>query len=87
LASFGEWLLIFIVTNILFRKQIKTGNIQPGKVTIVFLILYATIRFFLEYVRVDSQGEFIGIFTISQYFFIAFIIIALALWFVRKKLN
>lgn len=85
LASFWEWLLILIITNIIFRKQIKTGDIKPGKVTIIFLILYATIRFFLEYVRVDSQGEFVGIFTISQYFFIAFIIIAIALWFMRKK--
>ncbi len=71
--------LLFLVNGILFRKQIRKKVISIGKISGWFLLLYSIIRFFLEYLRNDSQTEFIGIFTKSQWFFVfAF---AISLWF------
>lgn len=79
LAALGEWLLLFSIGQYLLYRQKKTNKLLPGQITGVFLVWYSTIRFILEYLRQDSQQEFIGYFSKSQYFFIIFIIV----WLLR----
>lgn len=72
ISSFLEWLVLFIITISVFyfKKEKKTWFISG-----IFLLYYSMIRFILEYIRYDSQSEFIWYFTKSQRFFLVFIII------------
>lgn len=72
LAAIGEWLLLFAIGQYLLHKQKTTNKIKPGYISAFFLMGYSTIRFLLEYLRQDSQAEFIGYFSKSQYFFLIF---------------
>ena len=75
LSIIFEGLLLFITLISVSRIQIKNKKRKLWKISMIFLLRYSTIRFILEYVRQDSQSEFIWIFTKSQRFFIIFIII------------
>jgi phosphatidylglycerol:prolipoprotein diacylglycerol transferase len=71
--------VLFFVNAFLFRGQILQKKITIGKISGFFLLFYSIFRFFLEYLRSDSQMEFIGIFTKSQWFFVFTFVISL--WF------
>lgn len=75
LSIIFEWILLFIALSLIFISQIKKKQRKIWKISMIFLLRYSIIRFFLEYLRQDSQGEFIWPFTKSQRFFIIFIII------------
>lgn len=79
LSAFFEWLVMLIICGSMMIVSIRRNRWQPGKISAMFMIWYSVIRFFLEYLRVDSQSEFIRIFTRSQYFFIFFMMIGLYL--------
>lgn len=81
LAALGEWLLLLIVGQYLLRKQKKTNKIIPGIIAASFLTGYSIIRFVLEYLRQDSQAEFVAYFSKSQYFFLFFGMI----WLMRLR--
>lgn len=87
LASFFEWLILLILTLSIVRKRVKTKTPQPWKIVAVFLIWYSFVRFFLEYLRADSQLEFHGLFTTSQRFFIGFFVLGVVTLIFRKKLK
>ena len=70
-----EWILLFITLISIFIKQIKSDKRKILKIWITFLLRYSTIRFLFEYLRQDSQSEFIWPFSKSQRFFVIFIII------------
>lgn len=72
ISSVLEWLILFIFTLLIFycKKEKRAWYISS-----FFLIYYSSIRFLLEYIRYDSQSEFILIFTKSQRFFLAFIVL------------
>jgi prolipoprotein diacylglyceryltransferase len=72
LAAIGEGLLLFAVGQYLLHRQKKTNTIQSGQIAGTFLLWYSAIRFLLEYLRQDSQAEFIAYFSKSQYFFLLF---------------
>ena len=80
LSIIFEWLLLFITLIIIFTKQIKNDKRKIWKIWVIFLLRYSIIRFLFEYIRQDSQSEFIWPFTRSQRFFVIFIIIGLTLW-------
>lgn len=61
-----EWLLIGIVLRVIAKKQWNRQKREPGMITGWFLILYWVVRFFLEYIRQDSQSEFFWPFSITQ---------------------
>ncbi|MBP7062398.1 prolipoprotein diacylglyceryl transferase [Patescibacteria group bacterium] len=61
---------MFAVGQYLLHRQKKTNTVKSGQIVGTFLLLYSTIRFLLEYLRQDSQAEFIAYFSKSQYFFI-----------------
>ncbi len=77
LAAIGEWLILFAVGQYLLHRQKKTNTVKSGQIVGTFLLLYSTIRFLLEYLRQDSQAEFIAYFSKSQYFFILWAIIGI----------
>ena len=70
-----EWILLFITLTSIFIKQIKNDKRKILKIWTTFLLRYSTIRFLFEYLRQDSQSEFIWPFSKSQRFFVIFIII------------
>jgi phosphatidylglycerol:prolipoprotein diacylglycerol transferase len=75
LSIIFEWILLFIYLIIVFTKQIKQQKRKIWKISMIFLIRYSIVRFFLEYLRQDSQFEFIWLFTKSQRFFLVFTIL------------
>jgi phosphatidylglycerol:prolipoprotein diacylglycerol transferase len=85
LSIIFEWFLLFITWMIIFAKQIKNNKRKIWKIWVIFLLWYSIIRFLLEYLRQDSQAEFIWPFSKSQRFFVIFIItwIIIAIWLNR----
>ena len=75
LSIIFEWVLLFICLIIIFWKQIEQKKRKVWKISMIFLFRYSLVRFLLEYLRQDSQAEFVWPFTKSQRFFIIFIII------------
>ena len=80
LSMIFEWILLFITLLITFTKQIKNDKRKIWKISVIFLLRYSIIRFLFEYIRQDSQSEFIWPFTRSQRFFVIFIIIGITIW-------
>ncbi len=87
LSSFFEWLLLLIITMSIIRTRVKKKAPQPGQIVGVFFIWYSFIRFLLEYLRADSQLEFHGRFSVSQWFFIGFFMVGVAILAFRKKIK
>lgn len=82
-----EWVLIFILNLRSFIYQYITKKITPGRITITFILLYSVIRFFLEYLRQDSQSEFLWPLTTTQWFMVLFFIFGIGLrkYVLKKK--
>ena len=80
LSIIFEWILLFITLLIILIKQIKNGKRKIWKISMIFLLRYSIIRFILEYIRQDSQAEFIWPFSKSQRFFVIFIIVGITIW-------
>ena len=78
LSIIFEWILLFTTLIIIFIKQIKNKTRKFWRISMIFLLRYSIIRFLFEYIRQDSQSEFIWPFTRSQRFFVIFI----ALWII-----
>lgn len=77
LAGLFEGFLLLITMFLLFFKKIKKPSKlwNPGFFVGFFLLWYSAVRFVLEYLREDSQFEFIWSFTKSQRFFIVFFLV------------
>ncbi len=78
LSIIFEWILLFIFVTTIFIKQIKHKERKIWRISMIFLLRYSITRFILEYVRQDSQYEFIWPFSKSQRFFLCFIILWIA---------
>jgi len=85
LASFFEWFTSLVIVWIITIKRLKTKILKPGIVVWHFLIRYSIARFFIEYVKQESQTEFILFLTKSQRFFVVFIILWIYLIYYWKK--
>lgn len=87
LASLWEWLFVLILVQIIFWKIYWSKNKQKSNkywlISFIRLFAYSFVRFFLEYVRQDSQWEFVWWFTKSQRFFLIFMTICI--FFIIKK--
>lgn len=77
LAAFFEWFVLLSICGGTMLYSIYTKKFHPSRISSLFIFSYGFVRFFLEYLRVDSQSEFIGRLTKSQYFFILFMIIGI----------
>lgn len=81
-----EGILLFMIQVFVFFGMIRKKERKVWSLATNFLLFYSLIRFWLEYLRADSQLEFIGFFTKSQRFFLGFMGIALVLkWFLRRE--
>ena len=81
-----EGILLFMIQVLVFFGMIRKKERKVWSLATNFLLFYSLIRFWLEYLRADSQLEFIGFFTKSQRFFLGFMGIALVLkWFLRRE--
>ena len=74
LSIIFEWILLFITLITILIKQIKNDKRKFWKISMIFMLRYSIVRFILEYIRQDSQAEFIWPFSKSQRFFVIFII-------------
>ncbi len=70
ISMFFEWLVLFFVILLVALKQLKNKKIKIWLNSSVFLIFYSLFRFFIEYLRVDSQSQIIWMFTTSQWIFL-----------------
>lgn len=80
LSMIIEWFLTFFISITLFLKQFFTKKITPGVISVIFILLYSTSRFLLEYLRQDSQGQFMGRFTTTQRFMLCFFLFGIGIW-------
>lgn len=80
-----EWLVLASVLRFFFFRYRISKKWSAWQLSAVFLWWYSIIRFMLEYLRQDSQSEFVWLFTKSQWFFILFIIIALGVFILQSK--
>ena len=87
LSMIFEWGMIALVLWILFFKKVLTKKRSAWQLSMVFLGLYSGVRFMLEYVRQDSQAEFVGRFTKSQWFFVIFFVVAVIWYFLLVRKN
>ncbi len=74
LSIIFEWLLLFVVVISILVHQIRHKKRKIWKLSMCFLLRYSLVRFLLEYLRNDSQSEFIWWFSKSQRVFLCFII-------------
>lgn len=81
IAAFFEWLVMRIVLVTLLFKQRWQKKWKPWMITVTFIILYSVMRFALEYLRQDSQFEYIWPMTTTQWFMILFLGFGFILWF------
>lgn len=77
LSIFFEWLLIAIVVRYYFLRYWVSKRFGPWQLSAIWLGCYSLVRFLFEYLRQDSQAEFVGWFTKSQWFFVIFTVVAI----------
>lgn len=87
LSIIFEWVLLFATLILVFVFQIRKKERKIWKISMIFLLRYSLVRFILEYVRQDSQSEFIWPFTRSQRFFVIFIVLWIiwTVFMIRQK--
>jgi len=85
LSMIFEWLLLAIVLRICFFRYRVSKKWFAWQLSAVFLGGYSLVRFFLEYLRQDSQAEFVGAFTKSQWFFVGFVVLSMIVFFTQNR--
>ena len=79
ITSFSLLILFIALRNMQIKRQIA------GKVFVNYILCYSAIRFFIEFIRADSQRLFLNL-TIFQYFCIILFISAIGLFiFIKRK--
>lgn len=87
LSMLLEGLLLYCIQAVVFVKMVIKKRFNIWRLSTNFLLYYSIIRFFLEYLRADSQLEYIWGYTKSQWFFMCFILIALWIKLILKAYN
>ena len=85
LSMLFEGLLLFITAATLLFNMLKKQKFSVGRISCFFVIGYSVIRFLLEYLRNDSQLEFITRCTKSQRFFVLFFLFGILLTILTQK--
>ena len=83
LSMIFEGLVISIIIWYFFIRFWRDKKLAAWQLSAIWLGCYSMVRFAFEYLRQDSQAEFVGWFTRSQWFFVGFMIVALVV-FVRQ---
>ncbi len=84
LSMIGEWLIVGGVVWYFFISRRLDKRLAVWQLSAIFLLSYSMIRFFFEYLRQDSQAEFVRAFTKSQWFFVGFFIFCIG-FLCRKR--
>ncbi len=80
-----ESILDFVVFMTLLTLFLKFKNLKKGVLTCLYLIAYAIIRFFLEYIRTDSVLDCFGL-HVAQVISLGFVVVSLiTLILINKK--
>jgi prolipoprotein diacylglyceryltransferase len=74
LSMISEWVLLLLLNSRLFYAMLKKKIFSVARISSCFVIWYSIFRFLFEYLRNDSQSEFVGLFTKSQRFFLFFFV-------------
>lgn len=69
-------LVVFVVVSVYWYRH----RDQPGRTTSLFLLLYGTGRFFVEFLRDPAAGGAVGMLSHSQYMCLAFMAGGALLW-------
>lgn len=85
LSMLFEWLMIAGVIRYFFLRYWIPKKIGPWQLSAIWLGCYSLVRFLFEYLRQDSQAEFVGAFTKSQWFFVVFMIVAVGVFVGQRK--
>lgn len=72
-------LLLFGVLLTVSRKQ----KLQPGRLTLLYFVGYGTIRFSLEFLRIDEP--MLGLLSVTQWICLLMIISAMAVWLTLRR--
>ena len=85
--AFFEGILIFLILNFLIFGFKKLSN--PGLISSIFLILYGTFRFLIEFTREpDAQlGFILNFLTMGMILSVPMIIAGFIILFISKKNN
>ncbi|MEI6426381.1 MAG: prolipoprotein diacylglyceryl transferase [Candidatus Absconditabacteria bacterium] len=86
ISSVFEGAILLIILVCLSSFLLKKKTRLPGLLVGIFFVWYSVIRFLLEYRRSDSQLEFIGMLTKSQWFFVCFAFLGGVFLIFRKRI-
>jgi phosphatidylglycerol:prolipoprotein diacylglycerol transferase len=87
LSMIFEWLILAIVLRICFFRYRVSKKWNAWQLSAVFLGGYSLVRFVFEYLRQDSQAEFVWWFTKSQWFFVIFMVVSIGVFLVQWRKN
>lgn len=87
LSSFFEWFIVFAFSLVFVNCFIKNKKRKIWFISSFFILWYSLVRFIFEYLRMDSQMEFVWLLTKSQRFFSSFFLIGIVvmMFFYRKN--
>lgn len=74
---------VFVIVSLYWYRH----RDQPGRTTALFLMLYGTGRFFVEFLRDPAAGGAVGLLSHSQYMCLAFVTAGAALWWWQARLK
>lgn len=74
---------VFVIVSLYWYRH----RDQPGRTTALFLMLYGTGRFFVEFLRDPAAGGAAGMLSHSQYMCLAFVAAGAALWWRQARLR
>ena len=87
LSMIFEGITLLLIQIFSFFFMVKRKQFQPVRLIAQFVLWYSFFRFCFEYLRNDSQAEFIGIFTKSQWFFLFFFLFWMIFFITLRKKN
>lgn len=70
--------LIFIILLLFFRS----GKLKEGRLTLLYFILYPTVRFFLDFLRIAPPSA--GPLSLAQWVSLVLIVGAVTIWLIRR---
>lgn len=78
-----ETVFLFLLFGVLSLLVLK---IRYKFTMSIYLIAYGVFRFFIEFLRGDDRGQFIGAFSPSQFWAIIMILVGIILYYIHRKL-
>ncbi len=85
IQSIGEWLIPFLVAQWIIRWQYLKNKIRPWLISWLFFIIYAIVRFFVEFAKELPVEEMYWLLSISQRLMIFFFLGWIYILYLSKK--